>query len=74
MVIAIVSTSNFDFVACGKDEAHARRVLAAAWRKHKQDYDGVEISVAEILEDAHYHLVEAGTAIRDDRPIVRGVR
>jgi hypothetical protein len=38
ITIATLETRNFEFVATGRDEDHALRVLEAAWAQHAKQY------------------------------------
>ena len=72
MHLAMIDTANFSFVAAGSTADHAKRVLAAAWRKHKRQ-TGATLSVDEILEDCNVVEIVMGDAVRDGSPIVRGI-
>lgn len=72
MILATLSTPNFDFIALGMDEAHARRIITRAWNKHAGE-TGASLSAADVLEDTSFVEIQAGDALRDGSPIVQAV-
>jgi len=73
MTLAMLSTSNFDFVALGEDREHAERVMRRAWAKHRQDYRA-GWAFADVAEEVQYVEIHPGMALRDGERLVGAVQ
>jgi hypothetical protein len=72
MVLATLSTGNFDFIAMGVNTTHAECVMRAAWIKHKQQTHAT-LTWSEVAEDVNYTLLAPGEAVRDYDTLVTGI-
>lgn len=64
MFIARVDTRNFNFMAAGRTEEEALRVLRCGWNQHAAA-TGATIPADEIVGDAHVDEINPGMCIVD---------
>ena len=72
MMLATVNTGMFDFTVLGTDEAHCKRLLATAWKRHAQDYAHAEPGwMRELIRDGEVHFmpISVGAILRDGEAI-----
>lgn len=76
MILASMSTRNFDFAAIADTSENADRLLKEAWEKHCQDYSDADpeaMGAFIALEEVNYVEVKIGTVLRDGEPIHNAV-
>lgn len=72
MILATLSTSNFDFTALGTDQGHAERIMRGAWAEHRRQ-TGAWLTWADLADDVNYTEIHLGAALRDGSLINAGV-
>jgi hypothetical protein len=69
MILATLDTSNFNFVALGRDQAHAEQIMRRAWNAHRRDYGRDVWTYDEISDSVNFAEISVGTALRDGSPL-----
>lgn len=72
MILATVTTRNFDFACLADTVENANRLLLAGWKVHCTEYVGADPDMMLGLiedEEVNFAEIQPGTVLRDGEPL-----